>query len=533
MYEEFFGHFGLQRNPFHVSPNPKSFYSTPVHDEALSQLVFGIEARQGLMVLTGEPGTGKTTILHYLLEWLLKQRYSSAYLFQTLVPSMDLLRLILREFGVTCDSQHKGDLLVALKDWLVKRHGLGDCPVILIDEAQGLTTRGLDELRMLLNLEQSGVKLVQLVLAGQPQLEEKLKWRKLAQLRQRIMCHCRLRPLTPEETAGYIRTRLGGAGAGATAVFPQEAVDEIYRYSQGIPRVIHLLCEHALLASYADRRDAVTSGDILHVAQQFELVAQTKEEADAFRSDTFCRLIPFPKIGAGVARQKEHWPKPIAPNPASEAATAPVAPVPEITKLAIAAVIPPAAKKNLAAELLKAAGGMAPLSVQSSHIPVPPARSTTPVKKIAAPKPAIERPSLSEEFLAYWRAVTRTLNTDALREVLSAKIRRVLLRPKHPAASAKKIATPKPFAAKPSMSGEFTRYWRAVGKSLARDVRPFVEQCTIWLRGPVPKRSARPHAPIASVSNWLRRPFGTPQVPNRPKLSATARRVSSASSKHF
>lgn len=99
MYEEFFGHFGLQRKPFHVSPNPKAFYSTPVHEEALSQLVFGIGARQGLMVLTGEPG---------------KQKYSSAYLFHTLVPSMDLLRLILRDFGVACDSQHKGDLLVAL-----------------------------------------------------------------------------------------------------------------------------------------------------------------------------------------------------------------------------------------------------------------------------------------------------------------------------------------------------------------------------------------------------------------------------------
>jgi general secretion pathway protein A len=533
MYEEFFGHFGLQRNPFHVSPNPKSFYSTPVHDEALSQLVFGIEARQGLMVLTGEPGTGKTTILHYLLEWLQKQKYSSAYLFQTLVPSMDLLRLIMRDFGVAYDSQNKGDLLVALKDWLVTRHRLGDCPVILIDEAQGLTTRGLDELRMLLNLEQSGVKLVQLVLAGQPQLEEKLKWRKLAQLRQRIMCHCKLRPLTPEETAGYIRVRLGGAGAGAAAVFQQEAVDGIYRYSQGIPRLIHLLCEHALLATYADRRDSVTSGDILHVAQQFELVSQTKEEADAFRSDTFCRLIPFPKLGAAVGHQKEHWPKPVASTPAPEAVTAPVAPVPEITKSAVAPVIPPAPKKNSVAELPKAAAGTAPPPVRPRHAPVSPARSAAPAKKISTPKPALVRPSLSEEFLAYWRTMTRSLKYDALSGALSAKIRSVFLRSTYSPTSAKKIATPEPVAAKPSMPGEFIDYWRAVGKSLARDVQLFVEHCAMWLRDPAHKNSARPHAPITSISKWLRLPFGSQQIPDRRGLPTAARRVSSASSKHF
>lgn len=477
MYEEFFGHFGLQRNPFHVSPNPNSFYSTPVHDEALSQLVFGIEAREGLMVLTGEPGTGKTTILHYLLEWLQKQKYSSAYLFQTLVPSMDLLRLILRDFGVACDSQNKGDLLVALKEWLVTRHRLGDCPVILIDEAQGLTTRGLHELGMLLNLEHSGVKLVQLVLAGQPQLEEKLKWRKLAQLRQRITCHCKLRSLTPEETAGYIRARLGGAGAGATAFFPQEAVDEIYRYSQGIPRVIHLLCEHALLATYADRRDAVTSGDILHVAQQFELVPQTKEQADAFRSDTFCRLIPFPQLSVAAGRPKEHWPMPVAPKPAPEGATVPIVQTLEIATPAVAPMIPLAPKKNPVAQSPRAGAGTATRSTVQS-VPVPAMQPAAP-KKISTPEPALAKPSTSEEFVAYWRAV---------------------------------------------------------GKSLVRDVQLFLEQCSIWLRRPVPKNSsttARPRATTTPIFKWLCLPFGSSQMPDRRGLPAPARRVSSASPKHF
>ena len=306
MYEEFFGHFGLQRNPFHVSPNPHGFYSTAAHDEALSQLVFGIASRQGMMVLTGEPGTGKTTILHYLLEWLNQHNYSTSYVFHTLVPSTDLLRLILRDFGVQCSSNHKSELLVALKEWLVVRNAAGDCPVIIIDEAQALTSRALDELRMLLNLEIPGVKLVQLVLAGQPQLEEKLKWRKLAQLRQRMMCHCRLPALSLEETAGYIGTRLAGAGVEGSGLFPRETVEEVFRYSKGVPRVIHLLCEHALLAAYADRRNSIASSDVLRVARQFDLAGDVGVPAEAFRSDTFCRLIPFPKLNvAAVALPRE------------------------------------------------------------------------------------------------------------------------------------------------------------------------------------------------------------------------------------
>jgi general secretion pathway protein A len=477
MYEEFFGHFGLQRNPFHVSPTPKSFYSTPAHDEALSQLVFGIEARQGLMVLTGEPGTGKTTILHYLLEWLEKQKYSSAYIFHPQVPSMDLLRLILRDFGVVCESERKGDLLVALRDWLSARHQMGDCPVILIDEAQGLTIRGLDELRLLLNSEQSGVKLVQIVLAGQPHLEEKLKLPKLAQLRQRIMCHCKLPPMTPEETAGYIRTRLSGAGAGEAAVFPQETVDEVYRYSKGIPRVIHLLCEHALLATYADRRDSVTSGDILHVAQQFELAALTEAEADAFRADTFCRLIPFPKLTAAVGQPKEHWPKPLAPKPAPEPLLGPIAATPEEIVATIAPMIPLAPKKSPVAELPKVTVAVAPVvTVRSARVP--------------ASQPAAQ----------------------------------------------KEMSTPKPALAKPTISSELMAYWDAVRKSLTHDAQQWLDQFSAWLRRPLPKKSAvaaSPRPAITSISKWLRLPMGSPHTPSPSRMTPPERRVSSASRKHF
>jgi len=298
MYQEVLGHFGLRQNPFAISPNSQSFHSTSGHDEALLQLVFGVETRQGLMVLTGEPGSGKTTVLRYFFDWLQqKHGYSTAYIFYTLLTSEDLLRLILRDFGVQCEAKSKGDLLTALASWLLQRHRIGDCPVILIDEAQALTTAALEEVRMLLNLEFGGVKLVQIVLAGQPLLDQKLRRRQLAELRQRMVCHCQLSLLTIEETAGYIVKRLAWAGSQDPSLFAPETVQEIFRCSNGNPRVINLICEHALISSYADRRHSVELSDVAAVAQEFELGGTTDPGQGPLRS-TFCRVIPFPQLGA-------------------------------------------------------------------------------------------------------------------------------------------------------------------------------------------------------------------------------------------
>lgn len=298
MYQEVLGHFGLRQNPFAISPNSHSFHSTSGHDEALLQLVFGVETRQGLMVLTGEPGSGKTTILRYFLDWLQqKHGYSTAYIFYTLLTSEDLLRLILRDFGIPWAARSKSELLSALSAWLLQRHRLGDCPVILIDEAQGLTTATLEEVRMLLNLEIAGVKLVQIVLAGQPLLEQKLRRRQLAELRQRVVCHCQLPLLTLDETAGYIIKRLTWAGSGNPRLFAPETVQEIFKYSNGNPRVINLICEHALLSSYADRRNSVDPGDIAAVALEFELGVVLEPGQAPLRPSTFCRVIPFPQLG--------------------------------------------------------------------------------------------------------------------------------------------------------------------------------------------------------------------------------------------
>src|SRR6516162_1624642 len=307
MYQEVLGHFGLRQNPFALSPNSQSFCSTSGHDEALLQLVFGVETRQGLMVLTGEPGSGKTTILRYFLEWLQqKHGYSTAYIFYTLLTSEDLLRLILKDFGVPCEARSKSELLTALAGWLLQRQRLGDCPVILIDEAQALTTAALEEVRMLLNLEFAGANLVQIILAGQPLLEQKLHRRKLAELRQRMVCHSRLPLLTLEETAGYIVKRLAWAGSQEPSLFAPETVQEIFRCSNGNPRVINLICEHALISSYADRRNSVDLSDVTAIAQEFELGGATDQGQASSRS-TFCRVIPFPQLGAAdpAARSEE------------------------------------------------------------------------------------------------------------------------------------------------------------------------------------------------------------------------------------
>lgn len=297
VYQELLCHFQLERNPFAISLTPQVFCSTSAHDEALLQLVFGIETRQGLMVLTGEPGTGKTTILHYLLEWL-RQRYnySTAYLFHTTLPSIDLLRLISRGFGIPHDASSKGDLLNALTGWLRERHRALDCPVVLIDEAQSLTNTALEELRMLLNLEINGIKLVQIVLAGQPLLDEKLHLPQMVQLRQRMMCHSQLLPFTPEETAGYIVRRLASAGSEAPCLFPPETVREIFKYSRGIPRVINLICERALISCFADRRSLVDLNDVTAVAQDFELGGETRSGKGPSRTNIFCSLISFPEL---------------------------------------------------------------------------------------------------------------------------------------------------------------------------------------------------------------------------------------------
>lgn len=271
-YASLFTFFGLQQNPFHVSPDPRFYFSTPAHESVLSELLFAIHTRQGLMVLTGEAGAGKTTLLHQLLETLRSRGVSSSYVFHSHLEADDLFQFILEDFEVPCNSRRRADVLAALHQWLVERHAAGDSPVIILDEAQVLPTSTLDELRLLLNLESPHGKLVQIVLAGQAELEEQLRRTELRQLRQRMMFRCRLPLFDLQETSTYIHSRLAHGGLRETGLFPPETVEVIYGYSKGIPRTINLLGEHALINAFAAQKHCICPEDIHYIAGDFDLL---------------------------------------------------------------------------------------------------------------------------------------------------------------------------------------------------------------------------------------------------------------------
>jgi general secretion pathway protein A len=269
-----FRSFGLKENPFHVSPDPRFLFSGQSYEAALAELMFGIEAHRGLLVLTGEAGTGKTTLMRHFLQWLKSRQFSSSYIFHSHLDPAELFEFILRDFDVPVESTKKSDLLATLHRWLHARQAEGDSPVIVIDEAQALSLRTLSELNLLLNLENIRGKLVQIVLAGQPELEEKLRRPESRALRQRIMVRCRLPLLSLDETQEYIASRLRGAGGSGAQTFPAETVETIYSYARGIPRVVNLLCEQALIGAYADRSTTVSPGNVRRVAAEFDLVGE-------------------------------------------------------------------------------------------------------------------------------------------------------------------------------------------------------------------------------------------------------------------
>jgi type II secretory pathway predicted ATPase ExeA len=245
MSSSVFSFFGLRDNPFTISPNPRFLYPTPLTQTASQQLVDGIRNRRGLILLTGEVGTGKTLLLHRVLDWLAQQKMPTALISNSHLNPDHLLDFILSEFRVPCESSLKSDRLISLNRWLLDRYRLGQTPVLIVDEAHGLPLHTLEEIRLLLNLETPREKLLQVILSGQPELEEKLKRHELRQFRQRITVRCRTAALTLQETQGYIQEHLRTAGA-KQPIFQPEAAIFVHAYSRGIPRVVNLLCEHSL-----------------------------------------------------------------------------------------------------------------------------------------------------------------------------------------------------------------------------------------------------------------------------------------------
>src|SRR6202521_3749420 len=244
MYKSFFG---LKESPFNVNPDPRFLFLTKQIEETLAGLMYGIQSRKGFITLTGEVGTGKTTLINRLLDWLRQRRARTAFLFNSRMNSNQLFDFILAEFEIACDSKSKSQQLMKLNHWLLERYRMGETVVLIVDEAQNLTFPVLEEIRLLTNLETSTEKLLQIVLSGQPELEERLRLPELRQLRQRIMLRCKTSPLTKEQTHDYIAERLRIAGASGELIFTPKTVQTIHLYSMGIPRVVNLLCEHSLI----------------------------------------------------------------------------------------------------------------------------------------------------------------------------------------------------------------------------------------------------------------------------------------------
>jgi general secretion pathway protein A len=267
MYKNFFG---LREHPFRINPDPRYLFPTPQTEDAWDQLRYGIAGRAGLCVLTGEVGTGKTTLINRLLEWLRQQHAHTAFVFNSHLEPRHLMDFLLADLGVPVEARNNSHSLMQLRRWLLEQYRANQIAVLIVDEAQGLSLDLLEEVRLLLNVETPSEKLLQVVLVGQPELEDTLKRRELRQLRQRIAICCRTVPLTYEQTHQYIRARLRMAGSNGNAIFTSEAVDFIHFFSQGIPRVINLLCEHSLINAYVDNLRPIPASIVEEVAHELQ-----------------------------------------------------------------------------------------------------------------------------------------------------------------------------------------------------------------------------------------------------------------------
>jgi general secretion pathway protein A len=270
MYKSFFK---LNTGPFGTSPDPRFLYMMPHTREVLASLEYGISARKGFTVLTGEVGTGKTTLLRRALSSFRDRRISTSFVFNPRLDVLDFLEFVLTDFGVVPTTRTKSGMLLQLNRWLIERFRMEETCVVVVDEAQNLTWDLLEEIRLLTNLETSSEKLLQIVLSGQPELEEKLKHPSVRQLRQRVSLWCRTQPLTETQTFAYVAERLRIAGASWT-IFTQDALERVHRYSRGIPRVINLICEHSLIVAYVEQVKQVTPDVVEGVALELELENQ-------------------------------------------------------------------------------------------------------------------------------------------------------------------------------------------------------------------------------------------------------------------
>ncbi len=272
MYNE---HFGLRSDPFRVNPDPRFLYMSESHQEALATLIYAVNERKGFIVLTGEVGTGKTTIVNSLLQKL-GDDVQEAYLFNTSLEIDDFFTCLLDELDLQpVEPFRKSTALRRLNHYLIERLRKGKQTLLIIDEAQNLSDELLEEIRMLSNLETPQSKLLQIILVGQPELAEKLEQVKLRQLRQRVELRHTIQPLDAHQTAYYVRERLLVAGSETGEIFTHGAMRAVFRHAAGIPRVINVLCDNALLSCFAAGAEKVSVEIVDEAARDMGLLART------------------------------------------------------------------------------------------------------------------------------------------------------------------------------------------------------------------------------------------------------------------
>jgi general secretion pathway protein A len=268
-------YFGFLESPFSITPDPRFFYANPVYLEAYANLHYGIEAKKGFIAITGEVGTGKTTLLRKLMRNL-ESTIHSVFIFNTDLTFNELLRVILHDLGLSAEGRDRLVLVDELNVYLLEQLKKGHIVCLLIDEAQNLTNESLEGLRLLSNLETDQEKLLQIVLMGQPELQAKLTQPNLRQLKQRIAVQCEILPLKREEVGSYISFRLRAAGYESKDLFHSEAVQKIALYSQGIPRLINIICDNALLIAFAASKKTISADMIREVARDLRLGSEVE-----------------------------------------------------------------------------------------------------------------------------------------------------------------------------------------------------------------------------------------------------------------
>jgi general secretion pathway protein A len=251
-------YYGFREKPFNITPNPRFIFLSKNHRDAFAHLLYGLDTRAGFIELTGEVGTGKTTLLRTFLNRLDNGNNRTALIFNPCLSALELLRSINREFGLPFENLSKGDLLETLNVFLLEQRLAGRNVVLVIDEAQNLEPEVLEQVRLISNLETETDKLLQIVLSGQPELLELLGRPELRQINQRITVRYHLRPMDLEDTGKYINHRLELAGRWRAAVFTRSALKKVFRYSRGIPRLINIACDRALLVGFAEDQREIT-----------------------------------------------------------------------------------------------------------------------------------------------------------------------------------------------------------------------------------------------------------------------------------